>query len=70
MYIEALKKSCFKEEFTYLEPKRIKPKNYYNDYLYEDKETPDYCNIKVNSHQNRKRKIIWFNPSFCKHVNF
>ena len=27
MYIEPLKKSGFKEEFTYLEPNKIKPNN-------------------------------------------
>ena len=53
MYIEVLKKSGFKE-FTYLEPKRIKP----NNNLYKNKETTDNCNIKVKCYKNRKRKII------------
>ena len=46
MYIEALKNCGFKEEFTYLEPKKMKPNN--NNNLYKDKETTDNCNIKVN----------------------
>ena len=58
MYIEALKNSGFKEEFTYLEPKKIKHNNDNNNDLYKDKETTDNCNIKVNCHRNRKRKII------------
>ena len=62
MYIEALKNSGFKEEFTYLEPKKIKPNNNNNN-LYKEKETTDNCYIKVNCHKNRKRKIIWFNPT-------
>ena len=60
MYIEALKNCGFKEEFTYLEPKMIKPSNKNN--LYKDKDTTDNCNIKLNCQKNRKRKIIWFNP--------
>ena len=66
MYIEDLKNSSFKEEFTYLEPKMIKPNN---NNMYKDKGTTDNCNIKVNCHKNRKRKIIWFNSTFCKLVN-
>ena len=31
MYIETLKNSGFKEEFTYLEPKMIKPNNNNNN---------------------------------------
>ena len=47
MYIEALKSSGFKEEFTYLEPKMIKPNNNINNNnLYKDKETTDNWNIK------------------------
>ena len=45
LYIEAFKKSDFKEEFTYQEPKKIKPNNN-NYYLYKNKETTDHCNIK------------------------
>ena len=59
MYMESLKNSGFKEEFTYLEPKKIKPND--NNNLYKDKETTDNCNIKVNCHKI-KRKIICFNP--------
>ena len=40
MYFEALKNCGFKEEFIYLEPKKMKPNN--ND-LYKDKETTDRC---------------------------
>ena len=73
MYIEAFENCGFKEVFTYLEPKKIKPNNNNNNNnnnLYKDKETTtDNCNIKVNCHKNRKRKIIWFNPPFCKLVN-
>ena len=65
MYIEALTNNGFKEEFTYLEPKFINIIiNNNNNKLYVDKETTDNCNIKVNFHKNRKRKIIWFNPHF------
>ena len=71
MYIEALKNSGFKEEFTYLEPKMIEPNDNINNTnnLYKNKETTDNCNIKVNCHKNRKGKIIWFNSPFCKLVN-
>ena len=67
-YIEALKNSSFKEAFTYREPKKIKPYNNDDD-LCKDKETTDNCNIKRKCHKNRKRKIIWFNPPFCKLAN-
>ena len=53
MYIDALKNSGFKEEFRCLEktiPKDINKEN--NKYDHKTK--------------NRKRKIIWFNPPFCK----
>ena len=50
MYIEALKNSSFKEEFTYLELKMIKPIN--NNNMYKDKETIDNCNIKVKCHDS------------------
>ena len=52
MYIDALKNSGFKEEFRYLE------ENIHND-----------INKKKNKkydHKNRKRKIICFNPPFCR----
>ena len=66
MYIEALKNRSFKEEFTYLDPKKIKPNNNNNNNnnnnLCKNKETTDNCNIQVKCHKNRKRKIIWFNP--------
>ena len=62
MYIEALKNSGFKEEFTYLELKMIEPTTTNNN-LDKDKETNDNCNIKVNSQKNRQRKIIWFTTS-------
>ena len=66
MYIETLRNSDFKEGVNYIEPKKIKP----NNNLHKDKETTDYCKIKVNCHKNRKRKIIWFNtPLFCELVN-
>ena len=45
MYIEALKNSGFKEEFTYLQPKMIKRNNNINNNnLYKDKETTYNCN--------------------------
>ena len=47
-YIDALKNSGFKEEFTYLE------ENIPND-INKGKN-------KKYDHKNRKRKIIWFNP--------
>ena len=56
MYIDALKNSGFKEEFRYLE------ENITNDINKE--------NNKYNhKNKNRKIKIIWFNPSFCKLAN-
>ena len=62
MYIEALKNRDFKEEFTYLKPKMIKPNNNNNDNqnanLYKDKEIADNCN-KVNCQKNRTRKFIF-----------
>ena len=50
MYIDALKNSGFKEEFRYLE------ENIPNDINKENK----------YDHKNKKIKIIWFNPPFCK----
>ena len=53
MYIDALKNSGFKEEFRYLEeniPNNINKEN--NKYDHENK--------------NRKIKIMWFNPPFCR----
>ena len=47
MYIDALKNSSFKEEFTHLE------ENIPNDINKEKNKKYD--------HKNRKRKIIWFN---------
>ena len=66
MYNEVLKNSGFKEEFTYLEPRMHNNINS-NNKLDMNKENTN-CN-KVNCRKNRKRKIIWFNPSFCKLVN-
>ena len=66
MYIEALKNSGFKEEFTYLEPKvpdNINDNNNNNNKLDMNKENAN-CNNKVNCRKNRKRKIIWFNAPF------
>ena len=50
MYIDALENSGFKDEFRYLE------ENIPNDI---NKENNKY------DHKNRK-KIIWFNPTFCR----
>ena len=52
IYIDALKNSGFKEEFTYLE------ENMPNDINKEKNKKYD--------HKNRKRKIIWFNTPFCR----
>ena len=49
--MDALKNSSFREEFTYQE------ENIPNDI---NKENKKY------SLKNRKRKIIWFNPTFCR----
>ena len=49
MYIDALKSSGYKENFTYKEEKVPNDNN---------KEIN-----KENRRKNRKRKIIWFNPS-------
>ena len=51
IYIDALKNSGFKEEFTYLEENIANVIN---------KEKNKY------DHKNRKRKIIRFNPAFCR----
>ena len=66
MYIEALKNSGFKEEFTYLEPRMLNNINN-NNKLDMNKENTN-CNNKINCRKNRKKWMIWFNP-FCKLVN-
>ena len=53
-YIEALKNSGFKEDFRYLK------QNITTEFT---KENSNYVQ------KNRKRKIIWFNPPFCKLAN-
>ena len=55
MYTDALKSSGYKENFTYKEEKVPNDNN---------KEIN-----KENRHKNRKRKIIWFNPLFCRLTN-
>ena len=50
IYMDVLKNSGFREEFTYQE------ENIPNDI---NKESKKCCQ------KNRKRKIIWFNPAFC-----
>ena len=55
MYIDILKNSGFKEVFRYL------VENIPNDI---NKENNKYDH--KNKNKNRKRKIIWFNPPFCK----
>ena len=55
MYIDALKRSGYKENFTYKEEKVPNDNN---------KEIN-----KENRRKNRKRKIIWFNPPFCRQTN-
>ena len=52
IYIDALKNSGFKEEFTYLQ------ENILNDINKEKNKKYD--------HKNRKRKIIWFTSPFCR----
>ena len=61
---EALKNSGFKEEFTYLVPKKIKPNNDNNNNLYNYKETTDNYNNKVNCHKKKKEKLYGSNPLF------
>ena len=61
MYIEALKSSRFREEFTNQEPK-IPNENNLN-------KGNSKCDNQQVSRKNRKRKIIWFKPTFCKLVN-
>ena len=53
-YIEALKNSGFNEDFRYLK------QNITTEFT---KENNNYVQ------KNRKRKIIWFNPPFCKLAN-
>ena len=55
MYIDALKSSGYKENFTYKEEKVPHDNN---------KEIN-----KENRRKNRKKKIIWFNPPFCRLTN-
>ena len=55
-YIDALKNSGFKEDFRYLK------ENITNE-IARDNNNYDQKN------KNRKRKIIWFNPPFCKLAN-
>ena len=55
-YIEALKNSGFKEDFRYLK------ENITTEFIKEN-------NNYVQKNKNRKRKIIWFNPPFCKLAN-
>ena len=55
MYIDALKSSGYKENFTY-----------------KDEKVPNDNNKEINKEnrrKNRKRKIIWFNPPFCRLTN-
>ena len=53
MYIDALKSSGHKENFTHKEDK-VPNSNNNNEIN------------KENKRKNRKRKIIWFNPPFCR----
>ena len=55
-YTDALKNSGFKEDFRYL------TENITNEFTKEN-------NIYDQKNKNRKRKIIWFNPPFCKLAN-
>ena len=55
-YINALKNSGFKEDFRYLN------ENITNEITKEN-------NNYDQTNKNRKRKIIWFNPTFCKLAN-
>ena len=57
-YINALKHSGFNEDFRYLN------ENITNE---TTKENNNYD--QKNKNKNRKRKIIWFNPPFCKLAN-
>ena len=56
MYIDALKSSGYKENFTDKEEKV--PNGNHNKEI-----------NKENRRKNRKRKIIWFNPPFCRLTN-
>ena len=55
-YIDALKNSGFKEDFRYLKEDITNEIN---------KENNDYD----QKNKNRKRKILWFHPPFCKLAN-
>ena len=55
MYFDALKRSGYKENFTYKEEKVPNDNNKERN--------------KENRRKNRKRKIIWFNPPFCRLTN-
>ena len=59
IYMEALKSSGFREEFNYQETKMPNENNFY---MKKKKNTK--CTKKYS-----KRKITWFNPTFCKLVN-
>ena len=55
MYILALKSSGYKENF-----------------IYKEETVPNDNNKEINKEnrrKNRKRKIIWFNPPFCRLTN-
>ena len=54
-YIDALKNSGFKEDFRYLKENITNEITKDNNYDQKNK--------------NRKRKIIWFNTTFCKLAN-
>ena len=72
MYIEALNNGGFKEEFSYLEPKKkIKPNNNNNNNnndnnnnLYKDKETTDNCILKLIVIKIEKEKLYGSTPTF------
>ena len=63
MYIEVLKNSRFKEEFSYLELKVSDNIDNYNNKLDMNKENTN-CNNKVNSRKNRKGKLYGSTPLF------
>ena len=66
IYNEAVHNSRYKNELKYLETK--KKKNITDNYIGYHRTENININNKMNN-INRSRKIIWFNPPFCKLTN-
>ena len=50
----------------------LRNSSFWEDFTYQDENIPNDINKEKNQkygHKNRKRKIIWFNPPFCRLAN-